>query len=288
MANTLITPTEIAEEALAVLYDTVVFPALVWRDFEDDFAGQQGDTITIRTPASFSGEKFDGSAITIEDATESSQTLQLSNFYNQSFAVTDKQLSMDVVSFSEQFLVGAVEAVAQTIEADLLALIANVAITAEVGVNGVTPSDPTLAVDAAKLLNDANVPKSERFAVIDTSAEAAFLKDSLFHSAEKRGDTMGLQEASIGRKFGFDFFSHSGISNGDGLFFHRHAIALALRVPSKPAGLASTQYGTATAHGMGLRVTMDYDINAKRDIVSIDVLGNCKVLSGARAVRLLG
>jgi hypothetical protein len=52
VTNTFITPTVIARRALATLYNDAVLAALVYRDFDPDFTGKQGDTVNVRVPSS--------------------------------------------------------------------------------------------------------------------------------------------------------------------------------------------------------------------------------------------
>lgn len=52
MANTILTPSIIAKEALMVLRNNAVMANLVHRDYSEEFASV-GDTISIRKPASF-------------------------------------------------------------------------------------------------------------------------------------------------------------------------------------------------------------------------------------------
>ncbi len=286
MANTFLTPSLIARAAIATLYNNAVMARLVWRDFDQDFSGAQGDTITIRKPATFTAQEFARPAgITIQDATEASTTVVLDKLVDVSFAVTAEDLALEVTEFGAQLLAPAMEAIVQQIDTYLLALRSDV-VTNDVGTDGVTPTDPLLMIDARKLLQDAKVPISGRYAVLDTAASAEFLKDPLYHQAEQRGDTVGLREAEIGRKFGFDTFETQAISDGDGVAFHRTAFALAMRTLPLPMGAANS--AIASYKGFGIRVVIDYDNDQKQDVVSLDVLLGVKTLSEDRACLILG
>ena len=59
MANTLLTPSVIAQAALATLYETTVAAQLVHRDYDSEFVARVGDTVTIRKPAVFEAKEFD-------------------------------------------------------------------------------------------------------------------------------------------------------------------------------------------------------------------------------------
>jgi hypothetical protein len=52
MANTILTPSIIANEALLILENNLTAANTVFRDYESEFTGSRvGDTITIRKPA---------------------------------------------------------------------------------------------------------------------------------------------------------------------------------------------------------------------------------------------
>ena len=293
MANTFITPNAVAKAAYANLYNTTVLPQLVHRDFSSDFNGAVGDTVTIRKPASFTANTFNrATGITVQDATEGSATVQLDTLLDVSFAVTSEQWTLDIAEFNRQLVAPAVEAIRQGIESHIVAAMSS-GFTVTQGADGTPSTDPTALIDARKTLNDANVPASERSAVLSTLVAANYLKDPLFHQADQRGDTDGLREASIGRKFGFDCYEHTGLTasgvdttNDDSFIFHKSAFALVSRTLSLPQGAQNA--AVFSDGGFGLRVVQDYDIDKKQDVISIDVLIGSTVLDANRAVKLLG
>lgn len=299
MANTFLTPSVIASAALANLYETTVMAPLVHRDYEPEFASRVGDTITIRKPAVFQANEFDRAAgIQIQDATESSVDVALNHFADVSFAVTAEDLALNIEDFSEQLLNPAMEAISQKIDRDLLAFRDDV--TAEVGQAGTTSThdwdDPRVMIDAGKALTKANVGKSDRRYVFGPDAAVAYQADPLFHAADQRGDTEGLTEAAIGRKFGFDNYETQNISLPEqvagnsttevGVAFHRTAVALAFRPLELPRGAQNA--AIESYKGFGLRVVYDYDITKKQDVVSIDCLYGVKTLDPDRAVLVKG
>ncbi len=297
MPNTLLTPSVIADQAIAVLYENAEMAALVNRDYDDEFQ-QVGDTITIRTPSTFDVNDFPvGGSIVVQDATEQSTSLRLDRFKDVSFAVTSRDLTLDIVRFSEQFLEPAMMALFQQIDVDLLSLRADV--TAETGASSGDPythDDPRVLIEAGRVLDSALVPVRNRSLVTGPITKAAYLADPLFHQADQSGSTVGLTQASIGRKFGFGTFMDqhvavpeqtSGNSTTEvGVAFHRNAFCLAFR-PLRPA-MGSANSEIRDYNGFGLRVTMDYDINTKKDVISVDCLYGVKTLDPAKAVLVKG
>lgn len=299
MANTLLTPDVIAQAALATLYETTVMAALVHRDYEDTFANAVGDTITIRKPATFVAQEYNRSAgITVQDASESGIPMTLNHFADVSFAVTSEDLTLKITDFSDRLLAPAMEAIAQKIDRDILALRSD--ITAVVGASGTGDevwSNPRSLIGAGRELSKKAVPMSQRAAVVGPTISGEWLKDDLLNRVADRGDTEGLREASLGnRVFGFDAYESNnivqptpgaGISTTEvGVAFHRTAFALAVRPLALPRGAANA--AIASYKGFGLRVIYGYDLDKKQDVCSIDCLYGTKTLDPNRAVLIRG
>ena len=274
MANNILTPEIIAKEALMVLRNNAVMANLVHRDYSKEFVAGIGDTITIRKPATFDAKEFNGE-IEVQDATESGVAVKMDKHLDVSFAVTAAQLTMDIEDFSKQLLVPAMQAFQDKIDSYLLALEAD--ITNRVPATGVMQND---VVDARKYLTKAAAPLTERRFVYGSDTEAALLKTDLFIHADKVGDEgTALREASLGRKFGMDFYvDQNADSVGiDGMAFHKNAFALVTRPLALPQGAANA--AIVDYDGFGLRVVQAYDINKKTDTISIDMLCGVKTLN---------
>jgi hypothetical protein len=297
MANTFITPTVVARTALATLYNTIVVTQLVWRDFDPDFTGKQGDTITVRKPATFTAEEFvRASGITIQEATESSDTIVLDKIADVSFAVTSEDLTLEIQDFESQLLVPASEAIAQKIDGDLAEALIDAAESVGGGgtvVAAQSPNPHTVIVDGRTVLTTNKLPLTERYGVFSPVSTGTLLKDDTFKHVDKSGSTDALLEASIGRKFGVDNYESQVLGTGagdrgqaDGVIFHRHAVALASRLMATPQGVASEQVATANYKGLALRTVMAYDVTKKQDVCSIDFLYGVKTLRKEAAVQV--
>jgi len=307
MANTFLTPSVIARAALATLYETTVMAQLAHRDYEEEFAARIGDTVNVRKPAVFEANEYKRKAANeIQNAQETSIPVTLNHFADVSFAVTTEELTLQIEDFGTQLLNPAMEAISQKIDRDVLALRND--ILQEVGVPGQFAANPAgenvydydnprSAIDARRVLNQRNVPAADRFLVVGPEIEAKWLGDDLFNRADARGDTDGLREASLGRRvFGFDPYQTQNIkvpaqTTGNsttevGVAFHRTAFALVTRPLVLPQGAANA--AVASYKGFGLRVVMDYDIDKKQDVVSIDCLYGTKTLDPNRAVLIKG
>lgn len=292
MANTFLTPDVIAKAALATLYENTEMLALVHRDFDSDFDGKVGDTVTIRKPAVFTANEFNrATGIVVQDATEGSTTVVLNKIPDVSVEVTDEQMELEIVEFTAQVLTPAMEAISQYVDRLLIAT----ALAEHATVASVAVTQATHMVDAKSALTANKVPLSDRYAVLGTSLSAVLEKDALFHSAEKRGDTEGLREASIGRKFGFDHFTDQNIDSAftgvtpnrkeiDGFAFHRSALAFVSRPLPIPKG--GVEAAVASYKGLGVRVIYGFNQSKKQQTLSVDMLCGAKVLDVNRIVNL--
>lgn len=149
-------------------------------------------------------------------------------------------------------------------------------------------SDPSTAlINARTVLTKNLAPQMNRVAVESPDGAGKLLKDPLFHQADQRGDTDGLIEASIGRKFGFDNYESQALSGiSQNVAFHRDALALVSRTLALPKGKTAETAAVANYKGLGLRVVYDYDVNKKQDVVSVDFLCGIKAIRPSWAVKV--
>jgi hypothetical protein len=279
--NDLITPNLIARVGLATLYNTTVFAGLAWRDFDPDFAGKQGDTITIRRPAVFEAKDFNrATGIELQDIDEDGVPLTLDHLADVSFPVTSEELTLSIDDFSARLLTPAMEAIVQKVDAAL----AEAAVEAATGPGGGgTVTMDTKASDvmiaAREVLTTNKLPATQRYGVLSPAGTSVALSDPLFVEADKSGSTDALREASLGRVFGIDTYESQVFGSGpgdvgqaDGVAFHRSAITLASRALQAPMGVSADSVAVESYRGLTLRVVYDYDVKYKQDIVSVDFL----------------
>lgn len=276
MPNTFLTPDIIAREAVMVLRNNAVFANLIHRDYSGDFVAGVGDTITIRKPTKFEAKEFT-SAIEVQNASESSVTITMDKHLDVSFSVTAKDMALNIKDFSEQLLTPAMQAFADKIDKYIIALADAITLNK---VEKDDPIDAASVVDARAFLTKNAVPLTERRFVYNSAVEAALLKTDLFMNASAVGDEgTALREASLGRKFGMDFYVDQNMDSATtakAVAFHKNAFAMVTRMLQQPQGAAKS--ATMNYDGFGLRVVYGYDITKKTDTISIDMLCGFKTL----------
>lgn len=278
MANTFISIKEIARQALPRLIENLVFPNLVHKDFSSDFELGKGATIQVRKPVILTAGEFNGSVET-QDVTEETVEVTLDKLATVDIAFGAIERAVSVDDLNRLFIEPAAVALAQKINTDGLAQLANITATASAEAASLKPFS-----EAAKVLNKANVPLQPRYGVWSPDAEADFRTvDAIVH-AEKSGTTAALRSGSIGQIFGIQNYMAQGIS-GDmlGCVFHPYAFAFVTRPLAQPSGVESY---TTSYNGITLRVTKGYDMKTKTEMLSMDVLYGYKTLDKQLAVKV--
>ncbi len=201
MENTFLTPEVIAREALLVLENNLVMANLVHRDYANEFA-QVGDTVTVRKPATFAAKNFAG-AISRQDVSEGSVAVKIDRHRDVSFAVSAKELTLDIADFSAQLIAPAMRAIAQAVDSDLLNEVANVAASVTATAS---PTDLKDIANLSKTLDMAKVPLDQRRLVMSPTHKYNYATtDNLSHVAfSGNGDT--LRQGQLGRLYSLDTY----------------------------------------------------------------------------------
>lgn len=231
MATTLLTPTIVAKEALIQLENNMVFGNLVHRAFSNEYK-KIGDTVLIRKPHEFSTvhDFASSGTVTAQTIVESSVAVILNKLNDITFPITAKELSLNIVDFSEQTIMPAMRAHAQAIDAAIAARFVDIAAHYPVSA---TPAVADIA-GVRTQLNLNKVPFGDRAVVLHPQTEQAYIVLDAFLHAEKRGDTQALKEASMGRVFGMDWYMDQNIAT------HTEAIATAPTVVGANVAAAAT------------------------------------------------
>lgn len=281
MANTFLKPTVISNTVLGLLERELILPRLVWRMGINDFKGAYADTVTVRVPSYTTAREYEwrtrSAPITIDELTESSISVTLNKHPYSAVAVTDEELTLDIVNFAQQVLVPQVRAVAEKLESYVYAAMTaadyhwatiNIGIGDAPGGGGTDyendAKDVLVAInEARRRLNVKNVPMTERYVVLGADIEAALLNGPQLLDASAAGTDDALRNATIGRLYGMPVISSNSIPSNEAYVFHRSAFILATVAPAVPDGVVMGS--TTTLGDLSMRWVRDYDPNYLRD-----------------------
>lgn len=214
MANTLLTPSIIAREALAVLENNLVMGGLVYRGYDSEFRSV-GESISVRVPATFTERDVAsdkaGAGLQTQDATELSTTITLNQHKYVRFSLSEKDAALNIRDFSAQFIVPSMIPLVQGIDQRLARLARQIPYVS--GTAGTTPSALSDIAACRKALNDNKAPMDrQRYLVMDTTAAAELLPVMAEINAPKGTQTnQALEDATLGRIFGFDTYESQNI-----------------------------------------------------------------------------
>ena len=189
--------------------NNLTFTKFVRRDFDDQFGvsgAKIGQVLNIRKPPRYVGRK--GQAIQIEDATETSVPLTLSEQAGVDIAFTSVDLTLNIDDFSDRFVKPAIASVANTIDNDGLQQAKN-SVFNEVGTPGTVPNALLTYLSAQQKLDEMSAPRdNDRSVVINPAMQATIIDalKGLFQDAESVAQQYirGTMGKTIGLKWSMD------------------------------------------------------------------------------------
>lgn len=201
MGNTILTPQIIANEALMVLQSNLTMANLVHRDYSNEFV-KVGDTITVRKPATFVAKNFTGQT-QAQDITEGSVTVKMDRFRDITVNVGAKELTLDIKDFSKQVIEPAMQAMAQQVDADLLAVGIEKA-----GKKAFVSAEPNIKdiAGVGKALDQAKAPRANRRLILPPTTLYKYNTLDNFAKQCYKGDSVALKEAEIGKVYTCETF----------------------------------------------------------------------------------
>ena len=296
MANTFLKPTVINRMALKLLQREVVLPRLVWNFADAEFRGAYGDTVTLRLPAVLAAREYGfrnnrSSEIVIDDLTETSVPVVLDTDLYSAVALTDEQLTLDIVDFSEQVLNPQVSAIARGLEDLIVETMQSATYGTSLNIADSADGMWGTLLDARKALNDANGPREGRVVVVGSEIEREILSDDKFNRVDSVGDgaVSAVREATINRLAGFTIVGSNAIDAETAIAFHPTAFAFVTVAPVVPDG---ANFGSRMAEsGLAMRWLRDYDAPHLQDRSVVSSFAGCSSVeddgtTNVRAVRI--
>ena len=263
----IVKPQKLADVAAVALKESLVVPALFRREGIDKFRGAEDDTVNVRVegvlPYRTYGWRNDRSApIQFDEYSERKIAVTFGGDTYSGVRLTDEQNDMDFTGWSK-LVTKQTEAVADGLERGAIAALEG------------APYEVTVTLDESNLrksliklrqiVNKLRAPGARRL-VVGTDIEAALLEDEKLNLASNVGDAeavSALREATLGRRYGFDFVVASELADDEGVAMVDSGFIFLNAAPAVPQ---SVGYGaTSSYEGINLTWLRDYDLEYRRD-----------------------
>lgn len=199
MANSVLTTSIIAAEAIDVLNNNLVTAGLVYRAYEDEFdkkvnGYKPGSTITIRKPAQFTIRS--GAVASSQDVTEGSTTLVVNNQRGVDFEFTSTELTLSIGELSERVIKPAMIRLANEVDSSIQDLYKNV--WNWVGTPGQTVNSYSDFTVGPQRLDEMAVPTDERCSTLAPADWWAMSSSLANLTAQSTTAETALRKARLG------------------------------------------------------------------------------------------
>lgn len=201
MPNTILTPTAVTREAMAVLHQKLNFIGSINRQYDDSFAkdgAKIGDSLKIRLPNEYTVRT--GVTMSSQDTVETSTTLQVATIKGVDLNFSSSDLTLSLQDFSDRIIEPAVSVLAAAMESDALTM----ALDVYQAVNNVGAAlTMNKALTARKTLVDALAPGSQRTLLLNTQDNLDLVDalKGLFHDSTQIAKQ--YREGKVGSTAGF-------------------------------------------------------------------------------------
>lgn len=170
MANSLITPSIIAKEALFHLENNVIMGQKVHRQYKKEFV-KIGDSVTIRKPVKFVAT--DGATRSNQDVLEETTSITINNRKHVSWNFSSQDLTLTIEEYAERYIKPAMITLSNTIDRALCVEGAQNFFNA-VGTPGTTPADFAALAAIGQKMDEEPVPDDgNRCLVVNPAARWA-------------------------------------------------------------------------------------------------------------------
>ena len=207
MANSLITPSLIAKEALMQLENNLVMGNKVHREYKKEFSGGQGNSVSIRKPVKF--QVTDGATASIQDVEEKSHSITIDQRKHVAWEFTTQDLTLSVEEYSERYIKPAAIALANKVDRSLHGLYTKV--WNSVGTPGTMPANFAAVAAAAQRMDEMAVPSDMRCMVANPAAHYAIAGNQLTLDSVGNKGKSAYERANVGNIATFDFFATQNV-----------------------------------------------------------------------------
>lgn len=205
MANTILTPTIIAKEALMQLENNMVMGRIVHRDYRNEFK-KIGEQLTIRKPVKFRATK--SKTRSNSDVVETSTVFTVATQGHVSWNFSSAELTMKIEKYSERYIKPAMIALGNIVDVDLCALYADV--HNQAGTPGTTPNAFSALGAVGQRLDEEAAPPDSRHMVFNPAGHWS-MADALKGSFSAELERQILRKGYLGQIANFKIWMDQNI-----------------------------------------------------------------------------
>lgn len=213
MANAFSNPSIVAKEALRHLKNNCVMGRLVNRGYEEEFkknhnGWNQGESVTVNAPVYFRTKS--GRTVDTVDLKQRKTTFTVDKWEHVAWELNAQEMTLDLDKWSNDYLMPAMQALANKVDVDLLSLYKGV--PNQVGTPGLTPSTFYVFAQAKARLTEEGTPLDGRSCVIEAQA-CAKLADTLKGIFQQAIVTVAIRKGEISKSFaGFAMYESQNVN----------------------------------------------------------------------------
>ena len=207
MANSLLTPSVITKEALAILHQKLNFVGSIDRQYDSQYAksgAKIGNDLKIRLPNQFSVRT--GATLSSQDVTENSVTLSVATQKGVDFTFSSEELSLHIDEFKNRYIEPAMAVLASNIESDAFSMSKDVYNFVAGQGSANTFSNIT---QAQKQLTLGLAPYGDRIYMHDPQSVVDMLADTKGLFQDSGQIAKQYKEGMLGRIAGFDHYENT-------------------------------------------------------------------------------
>lgn len=269
MANTIVTPSMIAKEALMQLENNLVLANQVHREYKKEFTGGQGSTVSIRKPVKF--YTADGATRVNQDVEEKTTNIVVDQRKHVSWKFSTQDLTLSIEDYSERYIKPAAITLANTMDAAGHNLYRNV--WNSVGTPGTTPASFASVAAAAQRMDEMAVGSDNRSMVLNPAARYAVAGNQLTLDSVGTKGKSAYEKAMLGEIAMFETYSTQNIAN--------HTVGVATGTPLVNGASQNVTYANATGSNWSQSLITDGWTNSTTGILKA---GDVFTIAGVFAV----
>ena len=207
MANSLLTPSVITKEALAILHQKLNFVGSINTQYDSQYAktgASIGNDLKIRLPNEFTIRS--GATLSAQDVTEASTTMTVDTQKGVDFSFSSEELTMHIDDFKARYIEPAMSVLAANMESDALSMYKDVYNF----YSGVGSANSFANItQAQKVLTDNLAPYGDRSYLHNPQSVVDMLADTKGLFQDSSSIAKQYKDGELGKIAGFNHFENT-------------------------------------------------------------------------------